>query len=128
MVPMHSNCMIIANNAKLPLISTKHIPIPQCIPLAFCQTLNGNVGWHVNGMHNEMGVCKLKFLFFHIIFIIFFAPLWVELCLVFNFFNHEKDSFLWFIYNLLLSKSGIIWNGKFYITWGTFNHKQIALS
>ncbi len=36
----------------------------------------------------------------------------------------KKDSFVWFLYNLVWYKSGIGWNQKFYIKWGTFKYQQ----
>lgn len=89
-----SQCMIIANYAKLPLLFTKHIPIPQCIPLAFCQTLSGNVGWNVSGVCSEMGVCRPKSPFLDTTSSFFLHLCELDYVLFLIFFNYEKGLIL----------------------------------
>jgi hypothetical protein len=53
-----------------------------------------------------LGVCKLKCLVLNVTTSVFFAPWWIEMCLMSNNFYNvmKRDSILWFLYNLIWYK------------------------
>jgi hypothetical protein len=78
--------------------------------------IQGSIGY-LQARMSIFGVCNIKNF-----------PLYGSKCVLCQMFLKIKvNLIIWYLYNLEWDIRGIIWNQKFYIIWGTINHKQVTM-